>query len=655
MQVSREETGTSPVRPGESSERNAEPLLQRGAAAEGAAGEDSSRNHRGAERTGSPTFQNPLHLTFVPSPENPFAGHRHPTVPHAAIVRPFSFPYVFHLAVDKGRRSPPLPSAPPPFSSEASSASSFQNAPFALRPPPPGGESDGPAELLSSGPGASAAFPETDALGKRFPESASDLAEAQERKTCTRKCAFFLWVTEPGGAGGPALPDGDLSRHWQTLSKRLARAAWEDLYETVVVYAPLFQVELLPSPSNMGFREYAGWLAAQLNAFLPETLGAAVEGEGEREEGASDARAVTTGCGLWDFFVEGWGAGANAARLLWLRSGRLWLGSSPGKAGSRADAFQNARRLQQLVLSLQKQGRLRLRSVAFHSAPLAGLGGVGSTHAFSRDTWGSVSLLAPLLPARLWRAALGSVDAKELLRLDRDRLLCRLAQEEKRNYVEGVYGGGSLLAAFDVVLYFGYSDAGAGISPNTQLGLPDALVVSLESVARALAARQEMLNRFFFVDAKDSCANQTRADRPVKLCMGSESVRTLLLDDEACSRYQGTSLQLLTLAFLATHVPTQTPKPLFPHRYLAGRGGWVLERVHWLRRFWGARPQLNALAARRLLTQPVVRLLQMQNKQKEPFDGDHNSVMHLFWFGRTIAEEAQPKRSEGSAANRNGA
>lgn len=407
-------------------------------------------------------------------------------------------------------------------------------------------------ELASTPPPIPRRFPSFFAAQGESPSPSSAVTEGPLLRASTvapAPCSLLVWLHPQRRLGWlRKAVRYDWSERWQHRKSELQRRGEAP---TVVLWAP-------PSPEYFyrGFRRSHG-VFRQLAAHLAPALSSVLET-------LTGAESPAPHCAKWSVSVEAVGSAGIALRLMFARDSSLWV--------REPDDWLHVRLLQQLLLSKH----FALRVALFHNTPHAGWGSTGaaSEKGFSRFAGLARRAVGAIGPRWLLERVLGFGEAEELLHADRDRLLCRLAQTEKRSG-SGSGGdlgrGGTLLAAFETVLFYGHVNEFARHSPQSALGIyfPQ---LSESAAVRLLSSQPLLQDRYFFVDVQSSpLVRPPWVHRFGSRFLQRHSfrIRQLLHDDALCQLSPRESLSVLTQQLLNVVNDKQHPRQLAPLRYAA--------------------------------------------------------------------------------------
>ncbi|KFG61771.1 putative transmembrane protein [Toxoplasma gondii RUB] len=228
-------------------------------------------------------------------------------------------------------------------------------------------------------------------------------------------------------------------------------------------------------------------------------------------------------CSSVDLFLLGKGVGGLALRLLAAPSEELWGEASTEAEEKEILLFHDFlwRHMETVAAgrAAQRPQRSRkptvsLRSVVTVNTPHAGVAGRPFARRSSFTEWmlRHAPTMARLASGRMLSLLFGAAFLKELWHGDADRLLCTLAQQEKRAYSQRRRTG-SLLALADAVLFYGALDDRVRKSPASVLGIWDPAL--LDSVGLDFLARHtDDHNHYRFIDVAHSPSNALGVQQP---------------------------------------------------------------------------------------------------------------------------------------------
>ncbi|CBZ52307.1 conserved hypothetical protein [Neospora caninum Liverpool] len=271
---------------------------------------------------------------------------------------------------------------------------------------------------------------------------------------------------------------------------------------------------------------------------------------------------------------------------------------------------------------------VHLRTVSFLGVPHAGVGSQsGKNRGIEKLGW--TKWLMGLVPESLMRRFGNTTYRRELLHVDPDRVLCSLAQEEKQNYSFPAREG-SLLSAFETVLFYGFLNTEYDFPTLSQLGVSEALLLTSEAVD-LLQSNPEAQSRFFYMNPLQTSLNKIDI-------MASTRFAPLVQDRSTCSSLSLRKVYSFVLKVLEVVNRYQTPKSVVPRRYIALKGRNFYDTPDdassWTHLFHEKEKHENAAASRYIYIHQAVRMMQSAEAQELPFDDDHHEQISGAWFYR---------------------
>lgn len=427
-------------------------------------------------------------------------------------------------------------------------------------------------------------------------------------------CLLLVWahpVRRPRLWGPPKRYDW--TSRWALMRQEIQRRCE---WRSVVLWAPLFQRGRSWGRRYTGSRQYAAFLASRLLDILDDLL--------PRKQKPITPAAGDGGCETYDLVLEGVGTGGLALRAMAAVPKDLWEGTP---------YYSTVSLLQQRLHRLRKQGKVALRSILFDNTPHAGTMGRGPPGKEVTLGASAVQWLLYRLPAFITEGALRIGDRVELFHADKDRLLCRLAQTEKQDYVQGK--GGSLLSLFQSVLVYGHlNETRAPVSPHSALGLSHRRLGASKAY-QLISDEPYLQSRYFYINALQSSLNRLAWGPQGNPARGPLAfyTRRLFYDKDICLRESPSHVPSLTLELLEAVNPKQQRHPFTPYRYAMYTGEDFYRGPY---HPWGPlvpdEEETNENAAWVAHSHQRVRSLQTPREQKKELIGDRmKEVVDNWW------------------------